>query len=85
MIRSPTVPKAISVRLDDDAQRALALLARGGRSRSDAIRIAILEAAARRRRADVLRAEVAEVAADPEDRREMASVLEVMEDLVDPW
>jgi hypothetical protein len=79
------MPKAISVRLDDDAQRALALLERGGRSRSDAIRIAILEAAARRRRADVLRAEVAEVAADPEDRQEMARVLEVMEDLVDPW
>ena len=79
------MPRAISVRLDDDALRALAVLEGDGRSRSDAIRTAIVDAANRRRRADTLRAEVATVAADPDDRAEMSSVLEMMEDLGDPW
>jgi predicted transcriptional regulator len=77
--------KAVSVRLDDEALRALAQLEAGGSTRSTAIRDAIVEAAARRRRADMLRAEVEEVAADPDDRREMAEVATLMEDLREAW
>ncbi|MEX2269090.1 MAG: ribbon-helix-helix protein, CopG family [Acidimicrobiia bacterium] len=79
------MPKAISVRLDDDALRALAVLEAGQMSRSDAIRAAIVETATRRRRADVMRAEAAAIAADPVDRAEVAAVLEMMEELSDPW
>jgi metal-responsive CopG/Arc/MetJ family transcriptional regulator len=77
--------KAISVRLDETALRALARLEAAGMSRSNAIRRAILEAAEHRRRPEVIRAEVAAIAADPRDRAEMAAVLEDMEDLRDPW
>ena len=77
--------KAVSVRLDDEALRALAQLEASGRTRSDAIRDAIVEAAARRRRADTLRAEVEAIAADPDDRREMAAVANLMEDLREAW
>ncbi len=79
------MPKAISVRLDDAALRALALIEAGGASRSEAIRTAIVEAASRRREPDAIRAEVASIAADPEDRAEMTAVLADMEDLSDPW
>jgi metal-responsive CopG/Arc/MetJ family transcriptional regulator len=79
------VPKAVSVRLDDDALRALRLLEAEGTSRSAAIRDAIIEAAERRRRSERLRAEVEAIASDPEDRREMNAVATLMEDLRDPW
>ncbi len=79
------MPKAISVRLDDDALRALAQIEAVGISRSEAIRTAIVEAASRRRRPDVMRAEAAAIAADPLDRAEVAAVLEMMEELSDPW
>jgi metal-responsive CopG/Arc/MetJ family transcriptional regulator len=79
------VAKAVSVRLDDDALRALARLEASGLSRSQAIRAALIETAERRQRAEALRDEVAAVAADDDDRREMAHVASVMEDLRDPW
>ncbi|MBM3671636.1 MAG: ribbon-helix-helix protein, CopG family [Actinobacteria bacterium] len=79
------MPKAISVRLDDDALRALRMLESTGVSRSEAIRTAVIEAAERRRRPEAIRAEVARIANDPVDRAEMARVLEEMEDLSDPW
>lgn len=79
------MPKAVSVRLDDDALRALRLLEAEGTSRSEAIRDAIIEAAERRRRSERLRAEVEAIASDPEDRREMDAVATLMEDLRDPW
>ena len=85
VIRSRLVPKAISVRLDDGALRALARLEASGMSRSEAIRTAILEAADYRRRPDVIRAEAAAIAADPADRAEMAAVLEMMDELSEPW
>gem|GEM_PF-6788287 len=44
------VAKTISVRLDEEAERALLLLEATGLSRSDAIRAAILSAAQNRRR-----------------------------------
>jgi antitoxin component of RelBE/YafQ-DinJ toxin-antitoxin module len=79
------VAKAVSVRLDDDALRALARLEASGLTQSQAIRAALIEAADRRQRAATLRDEVADVAADADDRREMAQVASVMEDLRDPW
>ncbi len=77
--------KAVSVRLDDDALRALARLEASGLTRSQAIRAALIETANRRQRAAALRSEVAGIAADADDRREMAQVARVMEDLRDPW
>ncbi len=72
--------RAISVRLDGDAQAALQLLTSGGRSRSAAIREALVEAARRRDRT-VLASEAAAVARDEADRKEMAEVAALMESL----
>lgn len=72
--------RAISVRLDGDAQAALQLLTSGGRSRSAAIRDALIDAARRRDRT-VLASEAAAVARDEADRKEMAEVAALMESL----
>jgi Arc/MetJ-type ribon-helix-helix transcriptional regulator len=72
---------AVSVRLDEETQRALALLEASGLSRSEAIREAILSAAASARRRQALRAEVAALEADEDDRREMLEVAAFMEAL----
>ena len=76
--------KAISVRLDDDALQALRRLESAGASRSEAIRAALVDSAARLRDSDALRAEAAALEADPEDRREMLEVAELMESLRAP-
>lgn len=70
--------KAISVRLDDDAQRALRRLEAAGMSRSEAIRRALMESAARLRDREALRAEVEALEADPDDRAEMLEVADLM-------
>ena len=75
------VTRAISVRLDEEAQRALAILEASGLSRSEAIREAILRAAAQVRRRQVLREEVAALEADEGDRREMLEIAAFMESL----
>jgi Arc/MetJ-type ribon-helix-helix transcriptional regulator len=72
--------RAISVRLDPEASRALDELTRDGRDRSEAIREALVETAARRERS-TLAAEAAILAADPEDRAEAAKIAELMESL----
>lgn len=72
---------AISVRLDDDAERALERLEATGLSRSDAIRRALVAAADRLRRNEVLAAEVAALEADEADREEMLAVAALMESL----
>ncbi|MGH9045703.1 MAG: hypothetical protein ACRDVW_00135 [Acidimicrobiales bacterium] len=72
---------AVSVRLDDEAQRALRTLEASGMSRSDAIRKSILDAAAALRRSEALKAEVAALEADEADRREMQEVASLMESL----
>jgi hypothetical protein len=77
--------RAVSVRLDDEALRALARLEAAGLSRSQAIRTALVEAAERRLRADALRAEAEQIASDPEDQRERTEVARLMEELRDPW
>jgi predicted transcriptional regulator len=75
---------AVSVRLDDEVQRALNTLEASGMSRSEAIRKAILDAAAALRRKEALRAEVAVLDADEQDREEMAEVALLMESLRGP-
>jgi Arc/MetJ-type ribon-helix-helix transcriptional regulator len=75
------VAQAISVRLDDDALRALAQLETTGLSRSAAIRFALVAAAARLRDRHALAAEVAALEADEADRAEMRAVAELMERL----
>jgi len=75
------VAHAISVRLDDEARRALAQLETTGLSRSAAIRLALVAAAARLRDRRALAAEVAALEADEADRAEMSAVAELMEQL----
>jgi Arc/MetJ-type ribon-helix-helix transcriptional regulator len=76
--------KAISVRLDDDAERALRALEASGLSRSEAIRSALLSSAERLRRGKELAAEAAALEADDQDRAEMLSVASLMESLRAP-
>jgi Arc/MetJ-type ribon-helix-helix transcriptional regulator len=73
--------QAISVRLDDEALRALGQLEATGMSRSEAIRAALVEAAARRVDKQSLAAEVAVLEADADDRAEMLAVTGLMEQL----
>ena len=70
---------AISVRLDDEAQRALAQLEVSGLSRSEAIRTALVQSAQQLRRREALRQEMAALEADEGDRQEMLEVAEFME------
>ena len=76
--------RAISVRLDDDAERALRALEASGLSRSEAIRSALLSSAGRLRRGKELAAEAAALEADEQDRAEMLSVASLMESLRAP-
>ncbi len=72
--------RPISIRLDEEAERALRLLTQSGRSQSEAVREALIEAA-ERRRPHTLAAEAARLAADADDRAEMAEVAGLMESL----
>jgi Arc/MetJ-type ribon-helix-helix transcriptional regulator len=73
--------QAISVRLDDEAVRALRSLEAAGLSRSEAIRSALIESARRVQRRSELAAEVAALEADDSDREEMLEVASLMESL----
>ena len=75
------MPSAISVRLDDEAERALRMLHACGLSTSDAIRSSLIESARRVRRSDALAREVAALEADEADRAEMLDVAGLMESL----
>jgi len=74
------VEKAISIRLDDEAQEALRALIGAGRSQSEAVREALVELARRGRRGDLV-AEAKRLSADREDRTEKARVTRLMESL----
>jgi len=76
--------QAVSVRLDDEAMRALAQLEATGMSRSQAIRTALVDAASRLRDKESLATEVAALEADESDRAEMLAVAELMESLRAP-
>jgi hypothetical protein len=75
---------AISVRLDEEAERALRSLEAAGLSRSEAIRSALIDSARRIRQRSELAAEVATLEADDEDREEMLAVAGLMESLRAP-
>ena len=72
--------KAISIRLDDDAQHALRALTKSGRTQSEAVREALIALARSRRRADLAK-EVDRLNADRNDRAEKARVAALMESL----
>lgn len=76
--------QAISVRLDDDAMRALRMIQATGLSRSDAVRSALLAEAKRLRTRESLAAESAAAEADEADRAEMLAVAAFMEQLRAP-
>ena len=76
--------QAISVRLDDEAERALRALESTGMSRSEAIRSALVDAARRLRLRSELAAEVARLEGDSDDRDEMLAVAGLMESLRAP-
>jgi antitoxin component of RelBE/YafQ-DinJ toxin-antitoxin module len=76
--------RAISVRLDDEAEQALRTLEASGLTRSEAIRTSLLASAERLRRRRSLAAEAAALEADDADRAEMAAVAEFMETLRAP-
>lgn len=75
---------AISVRLDDEAEKALRILEATGMSRSEAIRMSLVRAARAIRRHEELAAEVAALESDDEDRSEMLAVADMMETLRAP-
>ena len=76
--------RAISVRLDDEALKALAQLEAMGLNRSQAIRKAVMDAAERLRRREALAAEVRALEADEADRQEMLEVAALMESMRAP-
>ena len=73
--------QAISVRLDEEAERALRTLEAAGFSRSEAIRSSLVDAARRLSRRSELAAEAAALEADDDDREEMLAVAGLMEAL----
>jgi Arc/MetJ-type ribon-helix-helix transcriptional regulator len=76
--------RAISVRLDDEASAALEELVRSGMTQSEAIRSALIETAGRRRPRMSLTAEAMMLAANEEDRRVKAELLEFMGEPSEP-
>ncbi len=73
--------RSVSVRLDDEAERALGALEATGLTQSDAIRTSLLASAARLRRGRELAAEALALEADETDRAEMLAVASLMESL----
>jgi len=65
--------RAISVRLDEEAQRALERLMQNGKSQSAAIRDALIDAA-RLRLIEQAAADAKRIANDPEEQRELAEI-----------
>ena len=76
--------RAISVRLDEEADRALRMLEATGLSRSEAIRTSLLASAERIHSSRAIAAEVAALDADEADRDEMLSVAAFMESMRAP-
>ena len=81
----PVNERAISVRLDDEARAALDELVRSGLTQSDAIRKALIETARRRGPRTSLTAEAMMLAANEEDQRIKAELLEFMGEPSEPW
>ena len=77
--------KTITVRLDQEASRALARLESAGLSRSEAVREALVRATVGDRSREAMRREAERLASDPDDLREVAEVQRFMEGLSEPW
>ena len=77
--------RAISVRLDPEADAALDQLVASGLTQSQAMRLALVEAARRRAGDSSLAAEAARLAADKRDRREIADVRAFMDEPRAAW
>jgi SOS response regulatory protein OraA/RecX len=75
--------KAVSVRLDAEAQRALSQLMARGASQSQAIRQALLDSA-RAAWMEQARADAERIGNDPDDRALMAEIREYMDELAPP-
>ena len=75
----------LSVRLDDDAHRALLTIQNTGLSSSDAVRSALIREAARLRSKEVQRAEFLAAQADAEQQRILKESFEFLESIDDPW
>lgn len=73
----------LTIRIDEDVQKALDALTSDGRSRSEAARAAILDAERAQRRAR-LRAEAEALMNDPEDLAEVRAIQQEM-DAVRAW
>ena len=83
-IQSNSVPdKAISVRLDDESQRALRRLMERGLSQSEAIRRALIDTASSAW-LEQARMDAERLADDPSDRAEIAAVRAFMDELDSP-
>jgi Arc/MetJ-type ribon-helix-helix transcriptional regulator len=81
VIQSSGVPeKAISVRLDEESQRALRVLTDRGLSQSEAIRRALIDSA-NSAWLEHARADAERIANDPSDRAEIAAVRALMDEL----
>ena len=72
---------AVTIRLDQEAQRALRILEASGLSRSEAIRAGLRIAAHDLQRKEAIRKEVAMLEADEDDRREMLEISAFMDGL----
>lgn len=68
----------LTIRTDDETDRALAALTRGGRTRSDVVREALLDAY-RRALAAELRQEAEAAAADADDLAEVRAIREELD------
>lgn len=71
--------RAISVRLDAEAQRALSFLTRNGTSRSEAIRASLL-LASREARLTQMEADAKRLAGDPENRVLVSEIREFFDE-----
>jgi Arc/MetJ-type ribon-helix-helix transcriptional regulator len=76
--------RAISVRLDVQAQRALDALLASGMSQSQAIRYALVQAASRGGERRSLTVEAMRLSASEDDRRVKAELLEFMGEPAEP-
>jgi hypothetical protein len=79
------MPRTVQARLDQRAERDLAVLRDEGHTDSEAIRLALREAAERRLRKSALRLEAEAAAADAEDLAEAVRVRREMDALAAPW
>ena len=79
------MPRTVQARLDEGAERDLALLRNEGRSSSEAIRLALHEAAETRRRKGSLRLEAEAAASDPEDLAEARRVRAELDAFAAVW